>query len=193
MACGRNSVSIASQPIRSHYSFRISISIQLYCISSGVLIIWLGLRWWYVSAVLHILSHTLDTNQPYCIHQFLIKFREPSHGSCTDAMVYHVIASDQLWHLQMVSLTRPSKSKQHRTENNRSWLSTCSQVIKPWLLKIQHGKPCHTLSKLDVSLSMMMWLVLNCLIRTDNLCTAYFVIFYAAYETVMAAMQKSSV
>ena len=31
-----------------------------------------------------------------------------------------------------------------------SWLSTCSQVIRPWLLKIQHGKPCHTFAKLDV-------------------------------------------
>ena len=50
--------------------------------------------------------------------------------------------------LQVVSLIRPSKSKQHGTKNNRSWLSTCSQVIKPWLLKI-HGKPCHTFAKLD--------------------------------------------
>ena len=52
--------------------------------------------------------------------------------------------------LQMVSLIRPSSRKQHGIENNRSWLSTCSQVIRPWLLKIQHGKPCHRFAKLDV-------------------------------------------
>ena len=54
--------------------------------------------------------------------------------------------------LQVVSLIRPSKNKQQGTQNNRSWLSTCSQVNKPWLMKIQHGKPCHTLLKLDVFL-----------------------------------------
>ena len=53
--------------------------------------------------------------------------------------------------LQVVSLFKRSSRKQHGTENNRSWLSTCSQVIRPWLLKIQHGKPCHTFAKLDVS------------------------------------------
>ena len=52
--------------------------------------------------------------------------------------------------LQVVSLIRPSKSKQHGTKNNRLWLSTCSQVIKPWLLQIQHGKPCHTFAELGV-------------------------------------------
>ena len=49
-----------------------------------------------------------------------------------------------------VSLIRRSSRKQHGTENSKSWLSTCSQVIRPWLLKIQHGKPCHTFAKLDV-------------------------------------------
>ena len=39
---------------------------------------------------------------------------------------------------------------QHGTENNRLWLSTCSQVIRPWHLKVQHGKRCHTFKKLDV-------------------------------------------
>ena len=38
--------------------------------------------------------------------------------------------------LHAVSLITSSKSKQDGTENNRSWLSTCSQVIKPWLLTI---------------------------------------------------------
>ena len=33
--------------------------------------------------------------------------------------------------MQVVSLIRPSKSKHHGTENNRSWLSTCGQMIKP--------------------------------------------------------------
>ena len=51
---------------------------------------------------------------------------------------------------QVASLIRRSSRKQHGTENNRSWLSTCSQVIRPWHLKIQHGKPCHTFKKLDV-------------------------------------------
>ena len=53
--------------------------------------------------------------------------------------------------LQVVSLIRRSSRKQHGTENNRSWLSTCSQVIRPWVLKIQLDKPCHTFAKLDVS------------------------------------------
>ena len=52
--------------------------------------------------------------------------------------------------LQVASLIRRSSRKQHGTENNRSWLSTCSQVIRPWRLKVQHGKPCHTFKKLDV-------------------------------------------
>ena len=52
--------------------------------------------------------------------------------------------------LQVASLIRRSSWKQHGTENNRSWLSTCSQVIRPWRLKVQHGKPCHTFKKLDV-------------------------------------------
>ena len=55
----------------------------------------------------------------------------------------------------MVSLIRQSSRKQHGTENNRSWLSTCSQVIRPWLLKIQHGKPCHTFAKLDVNILLL--------------------------------------
>ena len=38
--------------------------------------------------------------------------------------------------LQVVSLIRQYKNKQHGTENNRSLLSTCSQVIRPRLLKI---------------------------------------------------------
>ena len=29
-------------------------------------------------------------------------------------------------------------------------MADCSQVIRPWLLKIQNGKPCHTFEKLDV-------------------------------------------
>ena len=49
----------------------------------------------------------------------------------------------------MASLIRRSSKKRHGTENNRSWLSTCSQVIRPWHLKVQHGKPCHTFKKLD--------------------------------------------
>ena len=53
--------------------------------------------------------------------------------------------------LQLVSLSRLSKSKQHRNENDRLRLSTCGQVIKPWLLEIQHGKGCHTLAELDVT------------------------------------------
>ena len=52
--------------------------------------------------------------------------------------------------LQVVSFLRPSSRKQRGTENNRSWMSTCSQVIRPWLLKVEHGKPCHTFAKLDV-------------------------------------------
>ena len=52
--------------------------------------------------------------------------------------------------LQVASLIRRSRRKRHRTENNRSWLSTCSQVIRPWHLKVQHAKPCHTFKKLDV-------------------------------------------
>ena len=27
---------------------------------------------------------------------------------------------------------------------------SCSQVIKLWLLKIQHGKPCHIFAKIDI-------------------------------------------
>ena len=50
----------------------------------------------------------------------------------------------------MASLIRRFSRKQHGTENNRSWLSTCSQVIRPWHLKVQHGKPRHTFKKLDV-------------------------------------------
>ena len=52
--------------------------------------------------------------------------------------------------LQVASLIRRSSRKQHGTENNRPWLSTCSQVMRPWRLKVQHGKPCHTFKKLDV-------------------------------------------
>ena len=51
----------------------------------------------------------------------------------------HGIPRDCKWStmtLQVVSLSRQSKSEQNWTENNRSWLSTCGQVIKPWLLKI---------------------------------------------------------
>ena len=65
----------------------------------------------------------------------------------------HGVPRDCKWSnhdIESVSLTRPSKSKQHRTENNKLWLSTCCQLIKPWLLKIQQGEPCHTLAKLDV-------------------------------------------
>ena len=53
--------------------------------------------------------------------------------------------------LQVASLIRRSSRKQHGTENNRSYLSTCSQVIRPWHLKVQHGKPRHTFKKLDVT------------------------------------------
>ena len=56
--------------------------------------------------------------------------------------------------LQVASLIRRSNRKQQGTENNRSWLSTCSQVIRPWHLKVQHGKPRHTFKKLDVSVSL---------------------------------------
>ena len=52
--------------------------------------------------------------------------------------------------LRVVSLIRPSRSKQHGAGGNRSWLSTCRRVIKPWLLKIKHGKRCNTFAKLDV-------------------------------------------
>ena len=52
--------------------------------------------------------------------------------------------------LQVAFLIRRSSRKQHGTENNRSWLSTCSQVVRPWHLKVQHVKPCHTFKKLDV-------------------------------------------
>ena len=38
--------------------------------------------------------------------------------------------------LQVGFFIRPFKSKQRKAENDRSWLSTCSQVIKPWLLKL---------------------------------------------------------
>ena len=50
---------------------------------------------------------------------------------------------------KVLSLNRPSKIKQHGIENNKSWLNTCSQVIKSLLLKFQHGKLYHTLAKLD--------------------------------------------
>ena len=69
----------------------------------------------------------------------------------------HGVTCDCKWltmTLQVVSLFKRSSRKQHGTQNNRSWLSTCSQVIRPWLLKIQHGKPCHTFAKLDVSLRL---------------------------------------
>ena len=58
------------------------------------------------------------------VHPFSIKFRKPSSGSCTDVMAYHVIVSDE-------SFIGQFKNEQHGTKNNRSWLSTCSQVIKP--------------------------------------------------------------
>ena len=50
--------------------------------------------------------------------------------------------------LQVVSLISLSSRKQHRTENNRPWLSNCSQVIRPRLLKIQQAT--HTFAKFDV-------------------------------------------
>ena len=65
----------------------------------------------------------------------------------------HGVTRDCKWStmtLQVVSLIRLSSRKQHGAENNRSWLSTCSQVIRPWHLKVQHGKPWYTFKKLDV-------------------------------------------
>ena len=76
--------------------------------------------------------------------------------------------------LQVVSLIRRSSRKQHRTENNRSWLSTCSQVIRPWLLKIQHGKPCHTFAKLDVP-------CLPCGLAKTNEIVSMFVLFFRLF------------
>ena len=69
----------------------------------------------------------------------------------------HGITRDCKWStmtLEVASLIRRSSRKQHGTENNRSWLSTCSQVIRPWHLKVQHGMPCHTFKKLDVFYSI---------------------------------------
>ena len=65
----------------------------------------------------------------------------------------HGVTRDCKWSTmtsQVASLIRRSSRKQHGTENNRSWLSTCSQVIRPWHLKVQHSKPRHTFKKLDV-------------------------------------------
>ena len=52
---------------------------------------------------------------------------------------------------KVLSLNRPSKIKQHGIDNNKSWLNTCSQVIKLLLLKFQHDKLYHTSAKLDVT------------------------------------------
>ena len=74
---------------------------------------------------------------------FSMKCREPSHG----------VTRDCKWSTMTLQVVSLSKSKQHRTENNRSWLTTRSQVIKPWLLKIHHDKSCHTFMKPDVTSS----------------------------------------
>ena len=80
----------------------------------------------------------------FFVRPFSINCRELSHGSCTIT-------------LQVVSLIRRSSKEQHGTENNTSWLSTCREVIRAWLLKIQHGKPCHTFAKLDARVFVLGW------------------------------------
>ena len=81
--------------------------------------------------------------------------------------------------LQVASLIRPSSRKQHGAENNRSLLSTCSQVIRPWHLKVQHGKPCHTFKKLDVS-------------PGNKCCSRYFVNAVSTVEQVCNLFPMSS-
>ena len=112
----------------------------------------------YVIIVVHVtISVPANINYPVPLHVwwFITSIFDKVPLTFTWlAYWHHGVTRDCKWStmtLQVASLIRRSSRKQHGTENNRSWLSTCSQVIRSWRLKVQHGKPCHTLKKLDVS------------------------------------------
>ena len=85
-------------------------------------------------------------------------------------------------------MIRRSSRKQHGTENNRSWLSTCSQVIRPWHLKVQHGKPCHTFKKLDVIVCKKYYidtLVKELGINNVNISNPTYILTDDSFETIV--------